>query len=92
MGGDNLGKMAKNCMKITKSAFWGQNSWGDMGGGQANFLGSWGIPPVPPTRGNPALLEDDEKLADEVWFEEVVEHVFTFKHKVYNWLKRIQWF
>ena len=30
---DNLGKMAKNCMKITKSVFWGQNSggWG-MGG------------------------------------------------------------
>ena len=21
-GGDNLGKMAKNCMKMTKSAFW----------------------------------------------------------------------
>ena len=27
-GGDNLGKMAKNCMKITRSAFWGQNSGG----------------------------------------------------------------
>ena len=23
VGGDNLGKMAKNCMKITKLAFWG---------------------------------------------------------------------
>ena len=42
-GGDNLGKMAKNCMKITKSTFLGQNS-----GGQANFSGSGGIPPVPP--------------------------------------------
>ena len=34
-----------------------------------------------------SLLEDDEKLADEEWFEEVDERVFTFKHKVYNWLK-----
>ena len=25
-GGSNLGKMAKNCMKITKLAFLGQNS------------------------------------------------------------------
>ena len=53
-GGDNLGKMAKNCMKITKSAFMGQNSGGDMGG-QANFLGSGGdpsqSPPVPPLLG-----------------------------------------
>ena len=30
VGRDNLGKMAKNCMKITKSAFLGQNSGGDM--------------------------------------------------------------
>ena len=46
--GDNLGKMAKNCMKITKSAFLGQNSGagGDMGG-QANFSGSgWGGDPA----------------------------------------------
>ena len=48
VGGDNLDKMAKNCMKMTKSAFLGQNSGGDMGG-QANFLGSGGdLPPVPP--------------------------------------------
>ena len=32
-----------------------------------------------------SLLEDDGKLADEEWFEEVDERVFTFKHKVYNW-------
>ena len=40
--GDNLGKMAKNCMKITKSAFLGQNSGGGGGdmGGEANFSGS----------------------------------------------------
>ena len=37
-------------MKITKSAFLGQNS-GRTWGGQANFWGSGGDPP---TRGNPA--------------------------------------
>ena len=52
--GDNLGKMAKNCMKITKLAFWGQNSGGH--GGQANFWGSrGGGPPVPTTMGSPVL-------------------------------------
>ena len=34
-----------------------------------------------------SFLEDNEKLADEEWFEEVDECVFTFKHRVYNWLK-----
>ena len=56
-GGDKLGKMAKNCMKMTKSAFLDQNSGGgDMRGGggrgQANFSGSGGGthpgPPPPP--------------------------------------------
>ena len=53
---DNLGKMAKNCMKMTKSAVLGQNMRGEMGREQANFSGSgWGgCPPVPATRGNPA--------------------------------------
>ena len=37
-----------------------------------------------------SFLEDDEKLADEGWFEEVDERVFTFKHKVYNWLKEAE--
>ena len=36
-----------------------------------------------------SLLED-EKLADEEWCEEVDECVFTFKHKVYNWLKEAE--
>ena len=39
MGGDDLGKLAENCMKITKSLFLGQN-W-------ANFWGSGGIPQFP---------------------------------------------
>ena len=65
VGEDNLGKMAKKCMKMTKSAFLGQNSgggtWG-RGGGQANFWGSGGgggggwFPKSPPTRGNPAVF------------------------------------
>ena len=46
--GDRLGIMAKNCMKITNSVFWGQNSGGPKGG-QANFSGSGGIPPSPPS-------------------------------------------
>ena len=37
-----------------------------------------------------SLLENDEKLADEEWFEEVDERVFTVKHKVYNWLKEAE--
>ena len=38
-GGDNLGKMAKNCMKMTKSAFLGQNSGGGGHGGTSQFFG-----------------------------------------------------
>ena len=38
-GGYNVDKMAKNCMKITKSTFWGQNSGGTWGC-KDNFLGS----------------------------------------------------
>ena len=37
-----------------------------------------------------SLLENDEELADEEWFEEVDERVFTVKHKVYNWLKEAE--
>ena len=37
-----------------------------------------------------SLLEDDEKLADEEWFEEVDECVFTFKHKVYSRLEEAE--
>ena len=37
--GYNWGKLAKNCMKITKKAYLGQNSGGTWVG-QANFLGS----------------------------------------------------
>ena len=37
-----------------------------------------------------SLLENDEKLADEEWFEEVDERVFTVKHKVYNWLEEAE--
>ena len=44
--GGILSKMATDCMKITKSTFWGQ----------ASFLGSGEIPPVSPTRGNPMVL------------------------------------
>ena len=60
-GGDNLGKMAKNCMKITKSTFVGQNSGGGTWEVQANFLVSgfkpifW-FPPVLPHQGKPWMV------------------------------------
>ena len=40
--GDNLGKMVKNCMKITKSLFRGKQ-WG-------GAWGAWGVKPVPPSQ------------------------------------------
>ena len=47
-GGDNLRKMAKNCMKIKKSIFLEQSSWGEMGDN------STASPPLlSPTRRNP---------------------------------------
>ena len=55
--GDILGKMAKNCVKITKPKFWGGGGGktvGDMGG-TSQFSGSGVIPP--PTRVNPAREE-----------------------------------
>ena len=42
--GDNLDKMAKNCLKMTKSAFLGVKTVG----GQANVWASGGIPPPSP--------------------------------------------
>ena len=45
-GGGNLGKMAKNCMKMTKSSFWGQNS-GGYGGNKLIFWVVGAIPPPP---------------------------------------------
>ena len=41
--GEILGKMTKNCMKITKSTFLGQNSVGAIKA-KANSGGSEGIP------------------------------------------------
>ena len=65
--GDNLDKMAKNCMKMTKLAFLGQNSGGNVGGGglgegggggQHKFVGSGGgIPPVSPLLGEALLTQ-----------------------------------
>ena len=78
--GDNVGKMVKNCMKMTKSVFLGQNSGGAWGrGGQANFSGSGGgvdPPPVPPTRGNPA----EKNLG--TFFPDSLK---TFSFKTFSW-------
>ena len=50
--GGILNKMTKNYMEITKSTFIdiGQNGRGYMGG-QANFLRSKGMSPIPPHKG-----------------------------------------
>ena len=56
-GGHNLGKMAKNCMKMTKSAILGQNSAGMKWGRQANISGSWGRSPQSPPVLPPLLVE-----------------------------------
>ena len=34
-----------------------------------------------------SLLDEEEKPTEKEWFEEVDEHVFTFKHQVPNWLR-----
>ena len=45
-------RFGQNCMKITESAFLGQNKGGNIGG-QANFFGSGGgVSQSPLTRGN----------------------------------------
>ena len=36
------------------------------------------------------LKEEREKFADDIWFEEVDERVFAFKHKVINWMKEVE--
>ena len=48
-GCGSLGKMAKNCMKITNSAFLGQNSGGE--GDKPIFRVVGGDPPSPPPLG-----------------------------------------
>ena len=51
--GDILTRMAKNCMKITKSTFWGQNSGGETWGAKQIFWVLGCTSPIPPTRGKP---------------------------------------
>ena len=63
MRGNNLGKMVKSCMKITKSAFLGQNNVGGgmKGGGGAGgekpiFWGGGGVSPQAPPLGETLLF------------------------------------
>ena len=32
------------------------------------------------------MLEEENKLESEEWFEKIDERVFSFKHRVHNWL------
>ena len=69
-GGDNLRKMAKNCMKIKKSIFLEQNSWGEMGDN------STASPPLlSPTRRNPV----DGTVLSESWLLVLDLNIFTQK-------------
>ena len=34
------------------------------------------------------LLSEEEQHADNQWFEDVDEMVFSFKHHVYNWVRQ----
>ena len=57
-GGTIWEKWAKTAWKLKNRHFWVKTVWGGGGGEmgrQANFSGSGGDPPVPPTMGNPAL-------------------------------------
>ena len=75
-GADNLDKMAKNCMKMTKSAFLGQNSGGAWGG-QANFSGSGGDPPQSPPLGETLVLVLR-------MFIEMCMRVYVERHPIYK--------
>ena len=33
------------------------------------------------------LEEIDEEYDDKIWFDDMDQKIFSFKHKVYNWLK-----
>ena len=69
-GGDNLRKMAKNCMKIKKSIYLEQNSWGEMGDN------STASPPLlSPTRRNPV----DGTVLSESWLLVLDLNIFTQK-------------
>ena len=61
-----LSALAKNCMKITKLAFLGQNGGGGGGGGwQVKFsVSEGGAPPPspPPARGNPEKQTQNRSL------------------------------
>ena len=55
-GGRQFGQNGQKLHENDKIGIFGSKQWGGGGAGQANFSGSGGIPPVPPTRGNPAFL------------------------------------
>ena len=32
----------------------------------------------------------DDQYTDELWFEDIDQKVFSFKHKVHNWLREVE--
>ena len=76
-GADNLDKMAKNCMKMTKSAFLGQNSGGGHGGDRPIFRVVGGIPRSPPPLGETLVLVLR-------MFIEMCMRVYVERHPIYK--------
>ena len=76
VGGDDLGKMTKNCRKMTKLGFLGKNSWEGTWGGAGQFLGG-GDPTQSPclsTTRNPELIQIISQFSGPCPF---------FRHKVF---------
>ena len=76
--GDNLSIMAKNCIKITKSTFLGQNSRGH--GGQVNFGGSGGIPPALSPLGETLGIKGTMSL--RVSLPQSLSHLVGYENKI----------
>ena len=36
---------------------------------------------------NQEMIELDDKYTEELWFTDIDEKVFSFKHKIHNWLR-----
>ena len=38
---------------------------------------------------NQEMIELDDNYAEELWFTDIDEKVFSFKHKIHNWLRQV---
>ena len=80
VGEGNLSKMVKNCMKITKSTFLGQNIGERDMGGKSQFFKKGKYPSVspPPTRGNPVWIDESFNQSSFFSFQSIFDfHSFN---------------